>query len=437
MFDIICNLPLTSDLTTQAIHATEPVLAVGLAGGHVETYRLDPVASTELEDGSSPSRDGFATVDTAWRTRRHKGSCRSLAFSTDGGSLFSAGTDELVKIASSATGQVFSKIAIPPVGFTVSSGRQKVQLKKDHVGDRSIADRPSLVHAAAPQTLFLATDSSSLHVYDLRVDSSAAHSKPQQTYQPHVDYVSSITPLPAGNKSSGSHGKSWLTTGGTTFAITDLRAGVVAKSEDFDEELLSSVFVGRLPGKAGRKGGEKALFGDGSGVISLWERSVWDDQYERIIVDKGSPGGGESLDVLVNVPEEIGTGKLVAAGMGNGRIKLVKLGVNKVVAGMVHDEVEAVVGLGFEPGGRMVSGGGRTVKVWQESVGGQPEEGSDESEEEEVVRSKGKMDTDDEELNVRSGNHIISEEVEMPRKRRKRHKAIGQSAHSGTFADID
>ena len=43
--------------------------------------------------------------------------------------------------------------------------------------------------------------------------------------------------------------------------------------------------------------GEKVLVGDSGGVITLWERGVWDDQDERIIVDKGA-GHGESLDSI-------------------------------------------------------------------------------------------------------------------------------------------
>lgn len=114
MFETVCTLPLTSDLFAQAIHPTEPIVSVGLAGGHVETYRLPPVASDGSSQGDvTASENGYGHIGTAWRTRRHKGSCRTLSYSVDGSHLYSGGTDGLVKAADSMTGQVFAKIAIP------------------------------------------------------------------------------------------------------------------------------------------------------------------------------------------------------------------------------------------------------------------------------------------------------------------------------------
>ena len=108
MLDTICTLPLTSDLFAQSIHPTSPLLALGLATGHVQIHRLPPSSTN-----GTTSCNGYGTIETAWRTRRHKGSCRALAFSLDGAHLFSAGTDGLVKAAATETGRVVSKIAVP------------------------------------------------------------------------------------------------------------------------------------------------------------------------------------------------------------------------------------------------------------------------------------------------------------------------------------
>lgn len=142
MFDTICSLPLTSDLFAQAIHPSEPTVAVGLSSGHVQSFKLPP-APTSAESpprpdevpvppfgrrrSSTASENGLGEIETAWRTRRHKGSCRCLAYSLDGDILYSAGTDGLVKAARSEDGRVIGKIAIPDVDgytahFTLSVG---------------------------------------------------------------------------------------------------------------------------------------------------------------------------------------------------------------------------------------------------------------------------------------------------------------------------
>lgn len=93
MFENLCTLPLTADLFAQALHPTEALLAVGLSSGHVQTFRLPVEAEAEDEDddvdeGASLKSSGTATIDTAWRTRRHKGSCRTVGWSADGESMF-------------------------------------------------------------------------------------------------------------------------------------------------------------------------------------------------------------------------------------------------------------------------------------------------------------------------------------------------------------
>ncbi len=113
MFDAICALPLSSDVFAQVVHPTEPLLAVGLAGGHVQSFRLPADSAEASDDGKSASESGCGRIETLWRTRRHNGSCRSLGYSLDGQALYSAGTDGLVKAAATETGRVFSKIAIP------------------------------------------------------------------------------------------------------------------------------------------------------------------------------------------------------------------------------------------------------------------------------------------------------------------------------------
>lgn len=251
--------------------------------------------------------------------------------------------------------------------------------------------------------------------------------RPSQTHHPHEDYISSLTPLPPTANSTSGFSKQWVTTGGTTLAVTDLRRGVLVKSEDQEEELLSSVFVGGLPSRPGRSSGEKVLIGNGSGVLTLWERGVWDDQDERIIVDNAK-GGGESLDALVVMPEGVGDGhKNVVVGLGDGTVRIVRLGLNKVMGEPLrHDEVEAVVALGFDVGGRLVSGGGSIVKVWQQGMDAADEEEEEDSDEEPTTEKNAKGDDSDD-----SDADSSDEESGRRQKRRKRSKGKNKGSGNG------
>ncbi|KAH0551036.1 hypothetical protein GP486_007609 [Trichoglossum hirsutum] len=455
MFENICTLPLTSDLFTQALHPTVPLLAVGLSAGHVQAYRLPSErvdnegegSDNDDDDDDGETKGEFGKIDVRWRTRRHKGSCRCLGFaiggdgkflvallpySDDGASeflvtgitvLYSAGTDAIVKAASSHTGQVISKIAIP------------------NVPDTTTPDAPTLLHALSPQTLLLATDSSALHLYDIRQPNQQHYHSPSQTHHPHDDYISSLTPLPASDASTSGYSKQWVTTGGTTLAVTDLRQGVLVRSEDQEEELLCSAFTNGLPAK--QKQGGKVIVGGAGGVLTLWEKGVWDDQGERIIVDRGV-GGGESLDALTilspsprwsNVP-------LAAVGLGDGRVRFVKLGgLNKLSETTLrHDDVEGVVGLGVDVEGRLISGGGMVVKVWHETIEDEDEE--EDSEEDEGVGVAGKKKRGGSDDSGESGDDSSDlEESEKPSKRRKKRKKNAavrqQQSHILGFKGMD
>ncbi|KAF2859033.1 putative nucleolar protein Jip5 [Piedraia hortae CBS 480.64] len=342
MFDTLCNFPLRADLFAQDVHPTAPLVAVGLSTGHVETLKLPP----------AEARQGV--VDTQWQTRRHKGSCRALSYSVDGNQLYSAGTDGIVKAADSESGQVVGKVAVP----------------RRHAN----VDPPALVHVLSSQTLLLGTDSGALHIFDLRdpaphvpaSENKAAFTtpRPAQTHYPHIDYITSLTPLPPSATSTSGYSKQWLSTGGTTLAIIDLRSGVLVKSEDQEQLLLSSVYItGLRANKSKGTIGERALVGGGDGVITLWEKGHWDDQVERIVVSQEQ----ETLDCLARVPETIaGRNKTVVVGLGDGSIRFVSLGLNKVVGIEKHDEIDGVTQIGFDFGGRMISGGGHSVKVWQD-----------------------------------------------------------------------
>lgn len=289
-------------------------------------------------------------------------------------------------------------------------------------------DAPTLVHALSPQSLILATDSSALHIYDIRDLGGKSALRPENTHHPHDDYISSLTPLPPTQASTSGFSKQWVTTGGSTLAVTDLRRGVMVRSEDQDEELLCSLIVTGLSTK-GTNVGEKVVVGAGNGVLTLWERGVWDDQDERIVVDRAK-GGGESLDALALLPDGVGpSGKIVAVGMGNGTIRFAKIGPNKMVGELKHDELsqEGVIGLGFDAHGRMISGGGKTVKVWGEKTWQDVDEAEEEPEE--PVNDKRAHDADSEDSDEELDDSSEEEEPKQKRKKRKKNKGKQQKGH--------
>ena len=208
----------------------------------------------------------------------------------------------------------------------------------------------------------------------------------------------------------------------------DIRQGVLVKSEDQGEELLSSCIVDR-----------KLVIGSEKGLLRVWQVGSWDDNEQTVAV----AGKGASADVLATV----GQNPMVAVGSDDGVVRFVDMSMKrpKVLqnAEVRHDEVEGVLGLGFEVGGRMISGGGHVVKVWEDSI--KVDDGEDEeSDDEGLGATNGKrvngFGSDQDESEEDGKESSDEEQQKRKKKKRKRNKSKSQSGgqrHVMAFKGMD
>ena len=382
-----------------------------------------------------------------------------------------------------------------------------------------------------PQHILLGTDAAEIHLFDLRVGTTA--SKPTlpnlasavvSTWTPDapIDYISSLTALPAGEQSTTGYSYHFLATAGEClFHMDSRRPGkILHASEDQEDELLCSTVVPEWAGSNPRNQNVneisepgKILTGLASGVLGIWNRGDYEGHYERINVGKATAivnkkpkrqktaatstmgSGGESVDCISLLPKDFRplinnldavqqkrqegfSGRHVAVGMGDGRVKIVRTGGNPTILGVYEhfpiskkqqerDEQrkklesagtkghgsayeeeeprEAVLGVEVTVEGRIVSGGGNFVTMFFESNeetegSGDEREGNDESMGMGTDSDNDSDDDSDDEdgWNSDSTDDRKNKKRERPKRRKKtKGYSMPKSNLIGSFAGLD
>lgn len=359
--------------------------------------------------------------------------------------LFTAGLDGLLKAASSETGQVRSKALYLPE-----------------------SDAASALVSLSPDHLLLGTDAGNIHLYDIRDPAGFASPKPSASWKGvHTDYISSLLPLAASGTSVTGFSRQFIATGDTTLSHLDVRkpGSVLGRSDDQEDELLCSAYIPNAPSRQ-TGGSQKILTGTAAGVVTTWNKGFWEDHQDRIPLSRST---GDPIESLLQIPEgfEIhgwsGRGTLFAAGSGDGKVRIVKMGPNKTLATLAHsysaDEAkrmangkvktgdyeegmeEGVSSLDMDCDGNLVTGGGMIVKIWtaMEAAGGKDDSDADSDADSDDEDSRKRPQEDSE---MDSDEESDDEKEDKKKKRKKRKGGIGKAKSVGvknvaSFSGLD
>ncbi|ODQ78415.1 hypothetical protein BABINDRAFT_83516 [Babjeviella inositovora NRRL Y-12698] len=357
-----------------AAHPTSPLIATGLGTGHVYMHkyngeRLEERAqakkeSYELSDKGRTSEkktvsksiyqskkkwwgvydaqnmdEGDEDFSMAWKTRRHKGSCRSVVFdSRTGEDVYTIGTDKIIKMASSATGKVINKI---PTNLSVDGD----QVNK-------------LLHSATEHNFLVAgTEAGDVHVYDSRTLGDKFTVK--NVHEDAVNYMAQMS------ATSSYH---FLSVGSTTLVHFDIRKGVITTSDEQDDEIMSMCFPDVTDNNT-------VAAGMGEGVVTMWkkDKNNFRDQLTRVRVSRDN-----SIDCMISTMDNEDEGDAIWAGCSDGILHKVDVRRGKLTECRVHGLDDEILAVDLDHDYRLISAGMENIKIWSNtSVQSDNVEGSD------------------------------------------------------------
>ncbi|KAI9209286.1 WD40-repeat-containing domain protein, partial [Polychytrium aggregatum] len=254
-----------------AFHPSEDIVAAGLITGEVHCYKLN------VGDGAENSH--------LFSSDHHKKSCRALAFSHNGDSLYTASKDKSLQVLDSSTG--------------------KLKLRKADAHD----DPLNCLLNLNENLLASGDDGGAVKIWDLRQKKKVISWKENQDFISDMSFVA--------------HKKTLVVTSGDgCLSIFDIRKPApVCVSDNQDDELLSVAIV---------KNYKKAVVGTQDGVLSIFSWGNWGDCTDRF------PGHPSSIDAIVKIDENT-----ICTGSSDGLIRVVGILPNRLI-GILGDHGEGM-----------------------------------------------------------------------------------------------
>lgn len=376
----ILELEFDEPIFTTAAHPSKNLILTGLATGHlymssyqgealedaVETRRSTIKQGTKLK--KTWTRFNVKDLDedlvkVQWKTKRHKGSCRSVAFDSTGDNIYTVGTDKVIKRANTETGKVIVKT-------------DTIDMKQNFT---------KLILAPNKPVVVVGSEAGHVHVFDTRTMKEV-----HKVLNCHDDAVNSLTSM------SAKSDYQYLSVGSTTLTHFDIRKGIIQQSEDQEDEMLSVCFVD--PSKC-----DTAIAGMGEGVVTMWkgEKNDYVDQISRVRLGK------DSVDCVI--PSLDQEGDLVWAGSANGLVSKIDTRRGKVVETRLHHLEDEVSGLDIDYEYRLISNGMDKLKLWSVR--------SEESDDDEEEEDESDFDLNDSDSEDQDSDEDSDLEPELPLKR--------------------
>lgn len=346
-----------------AFHPSTNQFITGTANGQV-------CAQTYDQDGS--------IVET-WSTKRHKESCRALAYDQSGEYVFSAGADLVLKRARAENGKVAAK-------------------NRD-----GLKSKPSAM-IANEAYIIVGDDDANVSVYDQRTMKRVHYYE-----NVHEESISCVVDLPHKNKYH------LMTGGSTTVAHIDVRKGVVTQSEDQEDEVMSGCCASE----------KLSVFGMSEGVLTVWNNDYLVDQQQRIKFGDGS------VDCLIAGEED----NEVYAGGADGIVKKFDVKASKIDKSIqwVHNEEDDVVMLDFDHQYRLVTASMDRLKLWklEDEEDEEDEDEKEENEEKEREAEESSESSDEEKEKPLPEKKRKNNDKQLKAKKQKKPKPQGISKFDG------